>query len=219
MDPYIFGFFVLAYIAIFIWGLAKHKKTASAILFLVVAALIYDNAILALGHIIGEGNLLKKLSYGRFWLHAIFTPTLILFSLLVMREANIQFAYKKWVALSFGALWIVAMIVEYFLELSDFVLAPEESYGVLSYSMTEAASGPPPMILIVLIALLIAAIVLAWKRKWWWMLVGTIVMTIGSAFPIDIGSDAITNAFELFLIASLMWTAIHFSNETTYKRF
>lgn len=66
MDPYIFGFFALAYIAIFIWGMAKHKKTASAILFLVVIALIYDNAILALGHVIGEGELLKALSYGRF---------------------------------------------------------------------------------------------------------------------------------------------------------
>ncbi|MEK4131772.1 phospholipid phosphatase [Solibacillus sp. FSL W8-0474] len=219
MDPYIFGFFALAYIVILIWGIAKHKKTASAIIFFVILALIYDNAILAVGHLFGEGELLKNLSYGRFWLHAIFTPTLIIFSLLVMREANIEFAYKKWVAFSFGALWIVAMIVEYFMELSGLELAPKESYGVLNYSTTEAASGPPPMILIVLVALLIAAVTLAWKRKWWWMLVGTIFMTIGSAVPIDIGSDAITNAFELFLIATLMWTAIHFSNDRAYKRF
>ena len=217
MDPYIFGFFAIAYIAIFIWGMAKHKKTASAILFLVVAALIYDNVILALGHIIGEGDLLENLSYGRFWLHAIFTPTLILFSLFVMREANIQIAYKKWVVFTFGALWIVAMIVEYFAELSGLDLAPEKSYGVLSYSTTDTASGPPPMILIVLIALLVGAIMLAWKRKWWWMLAGTVIMTIGSAFPIDIGSDAITNAFELILIATLMWTAIRFSNEKSEK--
>lgn len=219
MDPYIFGFFTIAYIVIFVWGMVKHKKTASAILFLVIAALIYDNAILALGHVIGEGDLLETLNYGRFWLHSIFTPTLILFSLFVMKEANLHFAYKSWVPFTFGALWIVAMIVEYFGVLSGLELAPEESYGVLSYSTTEAASGPPPMILIVLIALLIAAIMLARKRKWWWMLVGTIVMTIGSAFPIDIGSDAITNAFELALIATLMWTAIHFSNDRSYRRF
>lgn len=136
-----------------------------------------------------------------------------------MKEANLHFAYKKWVPFTFGALWVVAMIVEYFAELSGLELAPEESYGVLSYSTTEAASGPPPMILIVLVALLIASIMLAWKRKWWWMLVGTIVMTIGSAFPIDIGSNAITNAFELVLIATLMWTAIHFSNDRPYRRF
>lgn len=219
MDPYIFGFFALAYIVILIWGITKHKKTASAIIFFVILALIYDNSILAVGHLLGEGELLKNLSYGRFWLHAIFTPTLIIFSLFVMREANIQFAYKKWVAFSFGALWIVAIIVEYFMSLNGLELVPQESYGVLNYSTTGAASGPPLMILIVFVALLIAAILLAWKRKWWWMLVGTIFMTIGSAVPIDIGSDAITNAFELFLIATLMWTAIHFSNEKAYKRF
>lgn len=219
MDPYIFGFFAVAYIAILIWGFAKHKKTASALLFFVIGALIYDNTILALGHVIGEGDTLESLSYSRFWLHAIFTPTLIIFSLFVMREANIRFAYKKWFGILFLALWIVAMVVEYFSELSGLELTPQQSYGVLSYGTSEAASGPPLMILIVLVALLIASIMLAWKRKWWWTLVGTIVMTIGSAVPIDIGSDAITNAFELFLIMTLMWTAIHFSNEASYKKF
>lgn len=219
MDSYIFGFFTVAYIAILIWGFAKHKKTASALLFVVVGALIYDNAILALGHVIGEGDTLESLSYGRFWIHAIFTPTLIIFSLFVMREANIRFAYKNGVVFLFLALWIVAMVVEYFLELTGLELTPQKSYGVLSYGTSEAASGPPLMVLIVLVGLLIASIMLAWKRKWWWMFVGAIVMTIGSAVPLEIGSDAITNAFELFLIATLMWTAIYFSNEVTSKKY
>ncbi|MGN7477800.1 phospholipid phosphatase [Solibacillus silvestris] len=218
MDSYIFGFFALAYIAILIWGIAKHGKTASAILFLVVIALIYDNAILALGHVIGEGDLLESFSYGRFWLHALFTPLLVIFSLFIMREANIRFAYKKWIGFLFGALWIAAMIVEYFIELSGLELVPQQAYGVLSYSATDAASGPPPMILLVLAALLIAGIMLIWKRKWWWMLAGTFIMTFGSAVPIDIGSDAITNSFELLLIATLMWTAIQFSNEKVRRR-
>lgn len=213
MDPYIFGFFALAYIAVFIWGLMKHKKTASAILFFVVFALIYDNSILALGALIGEGSLLESLNYLRFWLHALFTPTLILFSLFVMREAGIQFAQKRWALYTFGGLTLIAIIVEYFVELQGLTLAARDSYGVISYSSTHTASGPPPMILIVLIGLFIAAVTLVKKKKWWWMLIGTVIMTIGSAVPIDIGSDAITNAFELFLITTLMWTAIHFSNK------
>lgn len=76
------------------------------------------------------------------------------------------------------------------------------------------------MILIVLVALFIAAIALAWKKKWWWMLTGTIIMTIGSAVPIDVGSNAITNAFELILIWTLMLTAIHFSQNTkNFRRY
>ena len=219
MDPYIFGFFVFAYMAVFIWGIFKHNKTASAVLFLVVLALIYDNSILAIGHVIGERALLETLSAARFWLHGIFTPTLILFSYFIMREATISFAQKKWVGIVFGTLMVAAWVTEFIFELKDLTLGVQESYGVLSYSSVEAASGPPPMILIVFVALLIAAIVLAWKRKWWWMLVGTIIMTIGSAVPIDIGSDAITNAFELVLIVTLMHTAIHFSNEQARKRY
>lgn len=213
MDSYIFGLFAIAYLAVFIWGFKKHKKTASAILFLVVFALIFDNTVLAIGHLIGDGKLLEYLSYGRFWLHALFTPTLILFSLFVMREAGIRFAKKKWAAVVFGALTVVAIVVEYFAELRGLNLEPQEAYGVLSYAATQKVSGPPPMIIFVLVALFVAAIALARKKKWWWMLVGTIVMTIGSAVPIDVDSNAITNAFELFLIITLMATAIHYSKK------
>lgn len=217
MDPYIFGLFAMAYVAVFIWGILKHNRTASAVLFLVILALIYDNGILALGHVIGEGELLEMLSAARFWLHGVFTPTLILFSYFVMREANLGFAQKMWVGALFVLLMVAAWVVEFIVELKDLTLGVQESYGVVSYSSVETASGPPPMILLVLLALLIAAIFLVWKRQWWWMLGGAVIMTIGSAVPIDIGSDAITNLFELILIVSLMHTAIHFSNETSSK--
>lgn len=217
MDPYIFGVFAIAYIFIFVWGLIKHQKTASAILFLVIIALIYDNGILALGHVIGEGQLLEYLSYGRFWLHALFTPTLILFSLYIMREANIRLAHKSWVGYVFGILMIVAIVLQYSFDLSGLKLSLQEPYGVLSYASTHKASGPPLMILLVMMALFIAAVALVWKRKWWWMLVGTIVMTVGSAIPFDIESNAMTNALELFLIATLMLTAIHFSKQAKNK--
>lgn len=215
MDPLIFGLFAIAYVGILIGGLQKHRKIASAIIFLTVIGLIYDNFILAIGQWIGEGALLENLSYARFWIHALLTPTLILFSLFVLREAGIRVARKTWVTVSFVILWIAATVVEFVVELRGLELTLEESYGVLSYASSESASGPPAMILIVLFGLLIAAILLAWKKKWWWMLLGTIVMTIGSAVPFNIGSDAATNAFELFLIITLVGTAIHFSKDTS----
>ena len=212
MDPYIFGFFTIAYVVILLWGLKKHAKTASAVLFFVILALIYDNFVLAIGHLIGEGSLLENLSIGRFWLHAIFTPTLILFSYFVLREANSDLVKKSYVKIGFFGFFIVAVIVQFIMELADLQLEIQEEYGVVSYSSTEVASGPPPMILLVIVALFIAAVWLAWKRKWWWMLVGIILMTIGSAFPINVRSHAITNLFELTLLITLMWTAIHFAN-------
>ena len=213
MDPYIYGFFALVYIVVLAWGIMKHEKTESAILFVVIIALIYDNIILALGHLIGAGETLKALSYWRFLLHAIFTPMLILFSLFILKEANIRFMQKKWVVIAFGLLTVTAMIAEYFFELRDLTLKVEEAYGVVSYT-SASSSGLPIMISLVIVALLFASIILVWKRKWWWMLVGLVVMAVGGVFNRLFASNTITNALELALVITLMYTAIHFSKSS-----
>ena len=207
MDSIIFGLFAIAYVILLFWGLRTHRRwTLSSVLFFVVAALIYDNTIYALGTFIGEGTLLKTLNLLRFWFHALFTPTLILFSLMSMREAKIKWAQQSWVLLIGFLYTIAAMILEYTTELNGLVLQASEEYGALSYSSAEQASGPPIMILMVLLALLIAGIMLWWKAKWPWMFIGTVIMAIGSAVSFDIGSNAMTNAFELILLFTLVWT-------------
>lgn len=207
MDSIIFGVFALSYVLLFGWGLRIHRRwSLTSTIFLVIAALIYDNAIYALGTLIGEGNLLKTLNLLRFWFHALFTPTLILFSIASMREANIKWAQSSWV-LVLGILYtIVAIIIEYQTELKGLVLEVSKEYGAVSYSSIGEASGPPIMILMVTMALLLGSIMLWWKAKWPWMFVGTIIMTIGSAVPLDVGSNAMTNAFELILLSTLVWT-------------
>ncbi|KZE37411.1 phospholipid phosphatase [Bhargavaea cecembensis] len=209
MDPYIFGAFALAYLGLLIWAVKKQRYlTLMSALLLVMLALVYDNGILAIGGLIGESTLLEGLNAARFWLHAIVTPTLILFSLGAMRQAGIGWAQKSWAAVLFWAAAIAAVVVEYTTVLSGLKLEKSESYGVLSYSSAAEASGPPAMILIVLAALLVAGIFLAWKAGSWWMLAGTIIMTLGSMFNPDIPSDAATNLFELILIASLAVTKV-----------
>ena len=207
MDSLIFGLFAIAYVILLIWGLRIHRRwTLSSVIFLVVAALIYDNAIYALGIVIGEGTFLKTLNLLRFWFHALFTPTLILFAIASMRGANIKWAQQSWVLL-IGVLYtIVAMIIEYMTELNGLVLQASKEYGALSYSAVGEAGGPPIMILMVTLALLIAGVMLWWKAKWPWMFIGTVIMTFGSAVSFDIGSNAITNAFELILLFTLVWT-------------
>ena len=207
MDSIIFGLFAIAYVILLFWGLRTYRRwTLSSVIFFVVAALIYDNAIYVLGTFIGEGTFLKTLNLLRFWFHALFTPTLILFSITSMGEAKIKWAQQSWVLL-IGVLYtIAAMIIEYTTELNGLVLQASEEYGALSYSSAEEASGPPIMILMVLMGLLIAGIMLWWKANWPWIFIGTVIMTIGSAVSFDIGSNAITNAFELILLFTLVWT-------------
>ncbi|MCW1928032.1 phospholipid phosphatase [Bhargavaea beijingensis] len=213
MDAYIFGGFALAYSGLLIGTVSKQSEWAlMSVILLVMLSLVYDNGILALGTLIGEGALLEGLNAARFWLHAFVTPTLILFSLGAMRQAGIGWARRGWAALLFWAAAISAVIVEFVTVINGLELKKIERYGVLSYSSAEEASGPPAMILIVIAALLVAGIFLAWKAGSWWILAGTIAMAIGSMFNPDIPSEAATNLFELVLIASLAVTKVKLEN-------
>ena len=62
------------------------------------------------------------------------------------------------------------------------------------------------MILLVTLVLIVTSAILWKKTKWPVFFIGAIVMTIGSAVPINVESGAVTNAFELFLLFTLIWT-------------
>ena len=52
----------------------------------------------------------------------------------------------------------------------------------------------------------VAGALVWWKQKWPWLFVGAVVMTIGSGVQLPLPSGAITNAFELTLLVSIMAT-------------
>ena len=213
MDTWVYLFFALAYLVLFIFMVRsmKHNGIASLsnVLILVITPLIYDNAILGVGKWIGEGHTLELLNAARFWMHAIFTPLLIVFSLDVLRRAQINWANTS------AALWItiiytlIAFVVELVTVVLGLSLKAETKYGVLSYSATNSPSGPPIMILMVTFALIVASVIL-WKRTgWFWMFAGVALMLVGSMIDLPIESGAITNAFELILLTSLVLTKRH----------
>lgn len=210
VDTLLFIGYVGAYLLLFIFGIQtaqKHGwKTLSNVILLVIAALIYDNAVLALGRFIGEGSLLEGLSYPRFYLHAFFTPLLTLFAFSSLRRARVQWAFKKWVEILFYTLTISLILYELLVEMSGLDLAAHWEYGVLSYGNAAPSSGPPLMVLIVSVVLIVASIFVWRKQKWPWFFVGTAIMFIGNAIPIPLPSAAITNAFELILLVSLFFT-------------
>lgn len=210
VDTLLFFGYVLAYGALFIWGikLAQNNGWTSLanVLLLVIAALIYDNAILALGRFIDEGVLLESLSYPRFYLHAFFTPLLVLFALSSLQRANAQWAKKKWGAALFYVITLGLILYELLIEMSGLSLAAGWEYGVLSYSNVAASGGIPLMVAFVSIILLAASLFVWRKQKWSWYFIGTAVMFIGNTVSIPLPSAAITNAFELILIVALFFT-------------
>lgn len=210
MDTILYLFFTGAYIALFIWGLIGISKKDlpkwTSFIYLIILALIYDNGIIGLGKWIGEGPLLETLNLMRFWTHAFLTPLLVLFAIGTLKESGISWAQKKWVSIA-GIIYTIILIgIEIWLETFQLTLKAEEEYGVLRYVSAEESSGPPVMILLVTLILIVASAILWKKTKWAIFFIGAVVMTIGSAVPIDIDSGAVTNAFELFLLFTLVWT-------------
>lgn len=210
MDTALFLAFATAYAGLLVWGLvlaARHGWLTPANLpLLVIAALVYDNLVLGTGRFIGEGPLLEALNYARFVIHALITPLLVAWALHTLRRAGFAWAKSRWYqVVSIGAA-LALTVLEVLLEVRGLELEPSREYGVLSYSSTEPASGPPLMVLIVALVLVVAGALL-WKRQGWpWLLVGAVVMTIGSAVPIPVDSGAVTNAFELSLLISILAT-------------
>ena len=210
MDQILYMLFTFAYIALLMWGIegadAQELGKWTSVVYLVVIALIYDNGILAVGHWVGEGALLENLNAVRFWVHAIVTPLLVIYSIGTLRESGVSWAKKKWVTILSILYTIAAIIIEIILVTADLQLRVEKEYGVVSYSSVESSSGPPIMVLFITVAMLLASGVL-WKKSGWALfLSGVLIMTIGSAIPFDVGSNAITNLFELILLTTLIWT-------------
>lgn len=210
MDSVIFLGFAVAYLVLLGWGItlaARHGWLTPANLpLLVLAALVYDNLIIGLGIFIGEGALLEGLNLARFWIHALVTPVLVAWALHSLRRAGHGFAQARWYQVASIAAALALTVLEYFLEVRGLSIVPEEEYGALSYSNAEPASGPPVMVLIVAGVLLIVGAMLWKKQRWPWLFVGAVIMTFGSAVELPLPSGAITNAFELVLLISIMAT-------------
>ena len=210
MDTFLYFFYLAGYVALFIWAITLAKKygwvSPSNVLLLVIFGLIVDNTLLSFGRYIGPGPFLESISYARYWGHALFTPTLVLFAWDSLRKADIGWAKISLVRYITYILLIALIVYELLTETLGLRLHAEWKYGVLSYANAASSSGPPVMVLIVSLVLIVAAFIIWRSQKWIWYLVGTVIMTIGSAVPLPIKSDAYMNGFELILLFSLLAT-------------
>src|SRR4051794_28560471 len=93
MTKLLYLFYAVLYLLLFAWCIRLCIKNTwwnlSNVIILIIISLIYDNAIIAIGEWIGVGSLLQSFNTARYWLHAFFTPLLILYGLKTLINANI----------------------------------------------------------------------------------------------------------------------------------
>ncbi|WP_309129378.1 hypothetical protein [Microbacterium sp.] len=210
MDSILYLVFALAYAVLFFWMIAltlsRRRIIASDLAALVVAALVYDNAVLAVGALVGEGEGLRVANGLRFWMHAFATPLLVIVGWHAMSRAGIRWAARGWAAAAAVALSAVLIAWELATSTLRMELVAETEYGAVSYSDAAAPAGPPVMALIVVAVLLLAGILVWIRQKWPWLTVAAVVMVAGISIPLPVQSGAVTNAFELLLLIGVVAT-------------
>ncbi|MFC7686423.1 phospholipid phosphatase [Ureibacillus sp. GCM10028918] len=207
MNTFIYFLLAFGYLGLLVWGLILSKKdiwNLTNVLLLVIVGLIYDNLIIAAGSFIGEGELLEGLSYARFCLHALFTPTLVLFAFGICSNLGLIWAKKTYWKVIFSFITLGLVVYELFTSVIGLELRAKEENGLLSYESVESAG--PVMVILVTVVLVIVGIILLKKFRFPWLLTGTLVMIFGSLLGIWIKNFPITNILEFLLILSLLLT-------------
>lgn len=188
--------------AIRLW--LRSNSLAMIVLPIVLVSLSYDNLVLALGSSIGTGELLKKLSEARFYLHDLVIPLFIIIGIELAHRAGAIWANRITRVLSwFLALGLAAIgLVNNYTGLD---LIPVTFAGVLRYTI-ETVNGPPLITIGVNLFVLAIGIGLRFRLQWRWLFVGTAIALIGNAIPSSLVGTLPGSASEFILAFCLLLT-------------
>ncbi|WP_091664167.1 hypothetical protein [Alteribacillus iranensis] len=199
----------LGYTFLLAWGLFQSKKAGffdyTNVLLLVIVGLIYDNVVIALGSSIGEGALLQQVSYARYWIHAFFTPTLILFAWSLSWKLQLPWAHRMYGKAFSFLLTIAVILYELLVTLRGLELEPNWENGVLTYEST-AAEGIPVMVVVVTLFIAMTGVFLIKKFRFPWLLIGTAIMIGGGIAGAVFPDFPMMNGLEFIFIVSLLIT-------------
>lgn len=209
MNTTIYSLLTISYIGLFIWGIRLFLKQKQAdfsiVLLLVIFGLIVDNFILSIGRLIGEGQLLENLTLLRYWLHTLFTPTLVIFVWKISEKLRLKWANSEISKLTTFLIVIGLIIYEWYQSIRNIELVASWERDTLLYESVAEQRIP----LMVLVTTLIVGWVsiLLWKhQKFYWLFIGTASMIVGSVLTIWLKNVPIMNLFELLFIISLLLT-------------
>ena len=198
--------YTFAHLGLLIWGIHLFQQSSNIgtiLLVIVLVGLVYDNLIISLGSLIGEGRLLESLNRLRFLLHTLFTPLLLVIAVELANHAGVVWIGNPIVRCM---AWIVALVLIGFEFGKKFVplkLVSATFAGTLRYREAESSSLPIGAILtIVLVAVVGISI---WQTiQWPWVFLGALIMLLGSAVPIRIVGPVLGSGVEIVLALSLL---------------
>ncbi len=190
-------------------ALGQKRKSYTWILLIVLFGLIYDNLMIAVGSFIGEGALLKNLNAGRFIIHALITPTMMIFGLGILRNAGVKWTQGKTAHILVCVFATLLIGLGVYTDILLLDLQPRDVLGTLRYANEGGIKGPPIPAILTIIFLIGAGISLWRKTSWKWLALGALFMFIAAAMGMG----------DMVFISNLGEVVLGVANVLTAKRF
>lgn len=208
MAVFWYSLFTLATLALLPWGLYLNSQVHCLELTLLVGiaiAIVYDNTIISLGHLIGQGNILLWLSQPRFFMHVVLTPFSVLVALCQSQRLGIFWASSPTLKLLAWLLTIALIIGDFCRYYQDFNPVPVWFQGTLRYTNASVRHPPIPAMITILLIGIIGAFIW-YQAQWPWLLISSLIMFIGSAVPFRLVGPAMCSGVEVFLMVGFLAT-------------
>ena len=193
-----------------IWQTSTIKKNNYALLLLLVLiGLFYDTFIIGIGRFIGEGDLLKTLNAGRFYVHTLLTPTMIIFGFGVLRKAGVNWAQNKTAHILICVFATLLIALGAYSDILQLDLQTKTIADILRYTNEGGIKGPPIPAILTIIFLIIAGISLWRNTGWKWLAIGAILMFIAAGAGMG----------DKFYIGNVGEVILGFTNVYTARKF
>jgi hypothetical protein len=207
---YIFFVAVFAYLTWQLFGIYRSRRSSYAFLLLIVlAGLTYDVLVILLGRFIGAGDLLKTLNAGRYLVHGLATPAMIIFGFGVLRHAGVKWAQGRTTHIVVCVATTVLMALGVYEDVLALDLQTKTVMDTLRYINEGGIKGPPIPAMLTIVFLLAAGISLWRSTGWWWLTAGSVFMFIAAGAGMG----------DAFYIGSLGEVVLSIGNALTARKF
>lgn len=191
-------------------GVYQSKRSSYALLLLIVlAGLAYDVLIIFIGRFIGEGDLLKTMNAGRYLVHGLATPAMIIFGFGVLRNAGVQWAQSRMTHIVICVVVTLLIALGVYEDVLALDLQTKSVLDTLRYTNEGGMKGPPIPAMLTILFLIVAGISLWRKTGWWWLAAGSIFMFIAAGAGMG----------DMFYIGNLGEVVLGIGNVLTARKF
>ncbi len=206
-------FVITAVFVLFTWKAAQiyrqGRSSYALLLTIVLAGLAYDTLVIFLGRFLGEGAVLQTLNAGRFLVHGIATPFMIIFGFGLLRRAEIGWAKNRTAHILICILTTLLIGLGIYEDVLALDLHPRAVMDTLRYVNEGGLKGPPIPSMLTIILLITSGILLWRKTGWAWLAGGALLMFLAAGLGMG-NAFYIGNLGEILLSVANVLTAQKF---------